>query len=59
MPLTWGRFSRETISLRPNVMIGSDIFYDENDFEQILCNMQYRKNLTFYCLHLRILVFVS
>jgi len=39
--LTWGRFSKETIKLRPNIIIAADIFFDENDFEDILCTIQY------------------
>ncbi|ETO26429.1 hypothetical protein RFI_10706 [Reticulomyxa filosa] len=39
--LTWGRFSKETIQLRANVILGADVFYDERDFENILANVQY------------------
>lgn len=39
--LTWGRFTKETIKLRPSIIIASDIFYDENDYEDILTNINY------------------
>ena len=39
--LVWGRFTNDTIKLRPNIIISADIFYNENDFEDILANVQY------------------
>ena len=44
MKLVWGRFTSESISLRPNIVIAADIFYNENDFEDILANVQYYFN---------------
>lgn len=42
--LTWGRFNKSSISLKPDIVIGADVFYDENDFEDILCNVQFYLN---------------
>lgn len=42
--LTWGRFTKESIALRPSIIIASDIFFDEMDFEDILSNIQYYFN---------------
>eukprot|EP01083_Nonionella_stella_P244555 851019_1 len=39
--LTWGRFTKETIKLRPSIIIASDIFYEETDYEDILTNVNY------------------
>mmetsp|Transcript_42060 Transcript_42060/g.69292 ORF Transcript_42060/g.69292 Transcript_42060/m.69292 type:complete len:273 (+) Transcript_42060:48-866(+) len=41
MDLTWGRFTKETIKLRPSMIIAADIFFDENDFEDILANINF------------------
>eukprot|EP00484_Ammonia_sp_Unknown_P009983 CAMPEP_0197058272 /NCGR_PEP_ID=MMETSP1384-20130603/105818_1 /TAXON_ID=29189 /ORGANISM="Ammonia sp." /LENGTH=272 /DNA_ID=CAMNT_0042492957 /DNA_START=21 /DNA_END=839 /DNA_ORIENTATION=- len=39
--LTWGRFTKETIKLRPTLIIGTDLFYDDCDYEDILANVNY------------------
>ena len=39
--LTWGRFTRDTIKLRPHIIIAADIFYEEGDYEDILMNVQF------------------
>eukprot|EP00483_Globobulimina_turgida_P010437 UN10458 len=39
--LTWGRFTKETIKLRPGLIIASDVFFEEKDYEDILTNVNY------------------
>lgn len=46
--LTWGRFTKETIKLQPEIVIAADIFYEEEDYEDILMNVEFyfRKGCT-------------
>ena len=42
--LTWGRFTKQNIKLSPHVIIATDIFYDDNDFENIICTLHFYFN---------------
>jgi len=39
--LTWGRYSKKTIKLKPHIILGADIFFDERHFEDILTNIRF------------------
>eukprot|EP01084_Bolivina_argentea_P240892 404549_1 len=39
--LTWGRFTKETIKLKPDIIIAADVFYEETDYQDILANVNY------------------
>jgi len=42
IPLTWGQFDKEIVELPAfDYIIGSDCFYDQNDFEDILSTVSF------------------
>ncbi|XP_065661299.1 histone-arginine methyltransferase METTL23 isoform X2 [Hydra vulgaris] len=45
VPITWGRFSHELFKLASvDIILGSDSFYNKNDFEDILYTVSYFLN---------------
>mmetsp|Transcript_29481 Transcript_29481/g.41096 ORF Transcript_29481/g.41096 Transcript_29481/m.41096 type:complete len:285 (-) Transcript_29481:430-1284(-) len=39
--LCWGEFSLETLALAPDLLLGADVFYDSEAFEDVLATLRY------------------
>ena len=46
LPITWGEFPPHVLSLvAPDIIIGADIFYDANDFDDLLATVRFLLDL--------------